>query len=349
MSKKISLKKLADLVEAELFGDDLIIYNVNSLEAAKEGEITFIVRPNELEKIAATRASAVIVPEFNRDSGKSQLKVKDPNLAAAVIHNFFMKHDFKAEGIHSSAHIGIDCHIPAAVSIGPMAVLGDRVRLGERVVIYPGVVLGSDVTIGADTVIGANSTVLSGCLIGSNVLIHSGVVIGSDGYGYATDALGNHVKRPQVGIVRIEDEVEIGANACVDRATFGETVIRRGAKIDNLVQVGHNVDIGENSLLVAQAGIAGSTVLGRNVVLGGQVGVTGHVKLGDRVMVGAQSGVINNQPSGAVISGTPAFAHRQWLRSSSAFTGLPALAKEIKNLRAEIAEIRKKLQEMRNK
>ena len=343
MGKKISLGELARLVDAEVLGDDLLIHDLNCLESAAEGEITFIVRANDLEKIAATRASAVIVPEFAENSDKSQLKVKDPNLAAALIHNLFCEQPFKAEGIHPAAHIGADCHLPDAVTIGPMAVLGERVRLGERVMIFPGVVIGDDVTVGNDTVLESNVSVLSGCVIGAKVLIHSGAVIGSDGYGYATDSQGNHVKRPQVGIVRIEDEVEIGANACVDRATFGETVIRRGAKIDNLVQVGHNVIVGENSLLVAQAGIAGSTELGRNVVLGGQVGVSDHVKLGDRVMVGGQSGVISDLPAGAVVSGYPAMPHRQWLRACAAFVRLPALVKEIKALRAGIEELRSRL------
>jgi UDP-3-O-[3-hydroxymyristoyl] glucosamine N-acyltransferase len=345
MNKTISLKKLADRVGAEMMGDDMLIHNLNCLESATEGEITFIVRRNELDKIANTGASAVIVPDFNRENSKRQLKVKDPNLAAAIIHNLFEERVFKASGVHPAAHIGNNCQLPSAVTIGPMAVVGDRVKLGERVTVYPGVVIGDDVTVGNDTVLEANATVLSKCVIGARVLIHSGVVIGSDGYGYATDAVGNHVKRPQVGIVRIEDEVEIGANACVDRATFGETVIKRGAKIDNLVQVGHNVVVGENSLLIAQSGIAGSTVLGRNVVFGGQVGVTGHVKISDRVMVGAQSGIINNQPPGAVISGTPAIAHRQWLRASATFTKLPALAKEIKKLRAEIDKLHNQLKE----
>ncbi len=339
MNKKISLKELADLVGAEMLGNDLLIHDLNSLDSAVEGEIAFVVHRNELGRIGATRASAVIVPEFARDNEKSQLKVKNPYLAAAVIHNLFCRKPFKAGGIHPAAYIGNDCHIPSAVTVGPMAVIGDRVRLGERVTIHPGVVIGDDVIIGEDSVVEANAAVLPRCIIGARVRIHSGVVIGCDGYGYATDERGNHVKRPQVGIVRIEDDVEIGANACVDRATFGETLVRRGTKIDNLVQIAHNVVVGENSLLVAQAGIAGSTELGRNVVLGGQVGVTGHVRLGDRVMVGAQSGIINDQPAGAVISGSPAFPHRQWLRASAAFAKLPEMAREIKELRAEIKEL----------
>ena len=343
--KKLSLKKIADLVGGEIKGDNVLLKNLNSVESATDEEITFIVNRHKLHQIETTGASAVIVPEFAGQSSKSQLKVADPNLAAAVIHNLFCRQIFKPTGIHSSACTGNDCHIPSAVNIGPRVVIGNRVRLGERVTIHPGVVIGDDVTIGNDTIIFANAAVLSGCVIGEKVLIHSGVVIGSDGYGYATDEQGNHVKRPQVGIVRIEDDVEIGANACVDRATFGETVIRRGTKIDNLVQVGHNVVVGENSLLIAQTGISGSTVLGRNVVLAGQVGVTGHVKLGDRVMVGAQSGIISDQPPGAVVSGSPAMPHRQWLRSSAVFAKLPGLSKEIKALRAEIEELRNLLKE----
>ena len=336
-----SLRELADYVGGVIQGDaDVLIQDLAPFDSAADGEITFLLRKKDLQRIETIRASAVIVPEFISESPMPQIMVKNPNVAAAKIHAFFCEVPFPATGIHPSAHIGSECLIPAAVSVGPMAVLGDRVKLGERVVIEPGVVIGDDVEIGSDTVLAANVTILFGCIIGKRVRIHSGAVIGADGFGYATDEQGRHFKRPQVGNVRIDDDVEIGVNTCVDRATFGTTWIQSGVKIDNLVQVGHNVVVGQGSILVAQVGIAGSSTLGRGVVLGGQVGVGDHVELGDRVMVAAQSGIINNQQAGAVVSGSPTIAHRKWLRSTSVFARLPDMAKELKMLRKEVEYLR---------
>jgi UDP-3-O-[3-hydroxymyristoyl] glucosamine N-acyltransferase len=197
-------------------------------------------------------------------------------------------------------------------------------------------VIGSDTTIGDDTVIHANVTVAERCTIGRRVILHHGAVIGSDGFGFATDNRGNHYRKPQVGTVRLDDDVEIGANACVDRAAFGTTWVKSGVKIDNLVMVGHNVVIGENAILVAQAGIAGSTTLGRNVVLGAKAGVAGHLHLGDRVMAAAKSGIHNNQPAGAVVGGTPAIEAKAWARAAAAFSRLPELVKESRRLRREV-------------
>jgi len=336
-----SLRELADYVGGVIQGDaDVLIQDLAPFDSAADGEITFLLRKKDLQRIETIRASAVIVPEFISESPMPQIMVKNPNVAAAKIHAFFCEVPFPATGIHPSAHIGSECLIPAAVSVGPMAVLGDRVKLGERVVIEPGVVIGDDVEIGSDTVLAANVTILFGCIIGKRVRIHSGAVIGADGFGYATDEQGRHFKRPQVGNVRIDDDVEIGVNTCVDRATFGTTWIQSGVKIDNLVQVGHNVVVGQGSLLVAQVGIAGSTTLGRGVVMGGQSAVADHVELGDRVMVAAQSGIMNNQPEGAVVSGSPALAHRKWLRSSSVFARLPDMARELSLLRKEVDRLR---------
>ena len=341
-----TLRELADFVGGVFQGaGDVLIHDLAPFDSAVDGEIAFLLRKKDLPEIDATGASAVIVPGFVSESAKPQIMVKNPNVAAAKIHAFFCAVPFQATGIHASAHIGSECQIPAAVSIGPMAVLGDRVKLGERVVLEPGVIIGDDVEIGSDTCLAANVTIRFGCIIGSRVRIHSGTVIGTDGFGYATDEQGKHFKRPQVGIVRIDDDVEIGANACVDRATFGMTWIQSGVKIDNLVQVAHNVVVGEGSILVAQVGIGGSTSLGRGVVMGGQAAVADHVELGDRVMIAAQSGIMNNQEAGSVISGSPAIAHRKWLRSSSLFAHLPDMAREIRMLREEVEGLRRILDE----
>ncbi|RUM42246.1 MAG: UDP-3-O-(3-hydroxymyristoyl)glucosamine N-acyltransferase, partial [Desulfocapsa sp.] len=207
-----------------------------------------------------------------------------------------------------------------------------------------GAVIGDDLQIGDDTVLEANVSIGHGCVIGEKVIIHSGAVVGSDGYGYATDSRGFHVKRPQVGIVQIDDDVEIGANACIDRAAYGITRVKSGCKIDNLVQIAHNVELGENCLIVSQTGISGSTTLGRNVVLGGQVGVTGHIILEDGVMVAAQSGVHNKQKAGTTVGGSPALPMKTYVRAAIQYGKLPQMGKELRKLKKEVATLQEKLE-----
>lgn len=338
------LSQLAEMVHGEILGDpDMVISGVADLESAGPEDISFISDAKSVQQIATTKAAAVVVPNTIDAVDKTIIKVRDPYLAITLIHNYFIEKPFVANGVSPKSVVGSDCHIPSEVSIASNVVLGDRVRLGERIVLYPGVVIGDDVTIGDDTILHANVTVYAQSLIGKRVIIHSGAVVGSDGFGYATDSKGHHVKRPHVGSVQIDDDVEVGANVCIDRATFGKTWIQRGAKIDNLVQVAHNVVVGEDSLLVSQVGIAGSTRLGSGVVMGGQVGVAGHLRLGDRVMVAAKSGVHNNQESGSVISGIPAIPHKKWLRASSAFAKLPELIKDVRELKRKFTQIYTKL------
>jgi UDP-3-O-[3-hydroxymyristoyl] glucosamine N-acyltransferase len=222
--------------------------------------------------------------------------------------------------------------------------VGNNVTIGERVTLEPGVVLDDDVVLGDDVLLKANVTVANGCIIGNRVTIHSGTVIGSDGYGYATDNMGNHVKRPQVGKVKIDDDVEIGSNVSVDRGAFGDTWIQSGVKIDNQVQVAHNVVVGPNSLLVAQAGIAGSTTLGRNVVLGGKVAVNGHIHLDDQVMVAASSGIHNSQPKGAKVGGTPAIPIKTWAKATAVFAKLPEMYSEFRKLKKVVAKLQERLE-----
>jgi UDP-3-O-[3-hydroxymyristoyl] glucosamine N-acyltransferase len=205
------------------------------------------------------------------------------------------------------------------------------------------VVIGDEVVIGDDVLLHPNVTVVARCVLGNRVIIHPGAVIGSDGFGYATDEAGRHVKRPHVGIVQLDDDVEIGANTCIDRGTFGKTWVKTGAKIDNLVQLGHNVVIGEHSFLVAQVGVAGSTKTGHHVVMGGQVGMAGHLAIGNGVMIAAKSGVHDDQPDGAVVAGIPAIPHKKWLRASAAVAKLPELGKELRELKRQVAELAKAL------
>jgi UDP-3-O-[3-hydroxymyristoyl] glucosamine N-acyltransferase len=338
--KSLSLVELAALVEGEIVGDGrVMITGFAPLEKAENGDISFLVKAGLVDCLSAFKGSAVIVPMAVEEAPVPLIRVKDPYLASASIHTLLLEKTFMAKGVHERAWVGKDTSIPVDITIAPMASVGERVKLGERVTIESGVVVGDDVEIGDDSILKANVTVAVGCVIGKKVILHSGTVIGSDGYGYATDSRGFHVKRPQVGIVRIDDDVEIGANCCVDRAAYGVTWIKSGTKIDNLVQVGHNVVIGENCLIVAQVGIAGSTTLGRNVVLGGQVGLTGHIELGNGVMVAAQSGVHNSQKDGARIGGSPAIPIKQFVRAATQFGKLAEMGRDLRKMNKKVAEL----------
>lgn len=337
-----SLGQLAELVGACVQGDaDIRISALNGLEFAEAGELTYILEKKQISQAETSRASAVIVPPDCALAGKPCLIASETAVAVARIHAWLLARPFMATGIHPTAVIGENCSIPEQVSIGPQVVLGNNVRLGEHVRLDAGVVLEDDVSIGDGTVLHAHVVVARGCSIGRRVILHAGVIIGSDGFGFATDSQGRHHKRPQVGTVRIDDDVDIGANTCVDRAAFGTTWIKQGVKIDNLVMVGHNVVIGEGAILVAQVGIAGSTTLGHHVVLGAQAGVAGHLHLGDGVMAAAKSGIHDNLANGAVVGGSPAIPARTWVKAAGVFSRLPKILKELRGLRKEMDALRK--------
>ncbi len=334
VENEVSVEVLADMAGGRIDGDGSVkIRGFASLDQAGPGDMSFLVKEKDRGLLKTSKAAAFIVPEGVEGDGiRPFVIVRDPYLAAAIIHSYILREEFQAKGIHSGAFIGEHCDISDEITIGPMVVLGDCVTVGRKVTIEAGVVIGNDVTIGDGCLIKSNATICDGSILGRRVIIQPGAVIGSDGYGYATDAEGCHVKRPQVGIVRIEDDVEIGANTTIDRAAFGTTWIRSGAKIDNLVQVAHNVVVGENSLIVAQVGISGSVTLGRNVVMGGQAGTAGHVKIGDRAMIAARGGVHTDVAGGARIGGTPAMPVHQWAKASAVFAKLPELRREVKKL-----------------
>jgi UDP-3-O-[3-hydroxymyristoyl] glucosamine N-acyltransferase len=339
-NKSFSLEELAELTNGECAGNvHLMISGFAPLETAGDGDISFLVKAGQVDKLAGFAGSAVIVPMAIEELSIPIIRVDDPYLASAKIHSLLLERPFVAKGVHEQTWVGKDSTIPGQVSVAPFASIGDRVKLGKRVTIESGVVLGDDVQIGDDTILKANVTIAEGCIIGSRVIIYSGAVIGSDGYGYATDRRGFHTKRPQVGIVQIDDDVEIGANSCVDRAAYGVTQIKSGSKIDNLVQIAHNVVVGENSLIVSQVGISGSTTLGRNVVLGGQVGISGHVTLGDGVMVAAQSGIHNNQKPGAKVGGSPVLPMKKFVRAAIQYGKLPEMGREIRKLKKDVATL----------
>lgn len=340
MKKTITLEQLAAMVDGTVVGNpDLEITGFGSLDSAGPGDISFLVNSRYVDQLDQSAASAFLVAAEIEVSGPDIVRVDDAYLASAIIQNHFLEQPFAARGIHESAVIGSDCTISEQISIGPLAVIGERVNIGPRVAIGAGVVIGDEVVIGSDCDIKANVTIERDCELGERVVIHPGAVIGADGYGYATDKKGFHVKRPQLGTVRIGDDVEIGANSCVDRATFGVTWIKSGTKIDNLVQVGHNVVVGENSLLVAQVGLSGSTTLGRNVVLGGKAGTAGHQRIGDGTMVAGFSALHGDYPSGSRLAGIPAIDGKQWFKATTAFSRLPELLKDVRKIKKELARL----------
>ncbi|MEK6197319.1 MAG: UDP-3-O-(3-hydroxymyristoyl)glucosamine N-acyltransferase [Desulfobacterales bacterium] len=343
-AKNITLAELSRMVDGELHGDpDIAIHGLANLATAVAGEIAFLVKAAGIETLKNSHGAAFIVPHTLTYDGKPLIKVANPYLAAAIIQNFFQAKPFQPTGISPKAHIGSDCYIPAEISIGPFVSIGDRVKLGKRVSMHSGVVIGDDAVIGDDCLLYPNVTVYHSCTIGSGVIIHGGTVIGSDGFGFATDENGNNVKWPHIGTVQIDDNVEIGANVTIDRGTFGKTHIMRGVKIDNLVQIGHNVKIGGNSIIVAQVGIAGSASLGKNVVLGGQSAIKGHIHLDDGSMVAGKSGVHSNVPKGAIVSGIPAIPHKDWLKASIIFAKLPKIYGELRDMQKKIVKIYEKI------
>ena len=344
--KWIKISELASLVNGEWQGhEDVEICDMADLNSVQEGQIAFLDNKRMIREAEGSRATALIVPNDMEDLALPVIKVKNPAWAAAVIHNYLLKKDFVATGIDARAVIGSGCSIAEDVSIGPLAVIGDGVTIGHRATIKPGVVIGDNVEIGDDVLLHPNVSVLDGSILGDRIIIHSGTVVGSDGFGYAHDDMGHHVKRPHVGYIQIDDDVEIGANSCLDRSTFGRTWIKQGTKIDNLVQVAHNVEIGEHSIIAGQSGIAGSTVVGKGLVVGGHSAISGHLKLGDRVTVAGHSAVINNQEDGVVVAGFPSFSHKKWLRASAAFQKLPDLVKQIREIKNKLSEIEKNIGE----
>lgn len=337
MKKK--LKELAEFVGGTVIGDgEVEISGVASIDEAQPGEITFIATSKYLRKLSETKASAVIVSKEVTTTDKPLICAANPQLAFVKILTLFLAKPYRPKGIDPNAWISPTAQLGKDLTIYPYVYIGDRCRIEDRVTLYPGVYVGEDSVIGEDSVLHPNVSVYSGSVIGKRVILHSGVVIGADGFGFVKDGKTN-VKIPQVGRVIIEDDVEVGANSAIDRAALGQTIIRRGVKIDNLAQVAHNVEIGEDSIIVAQVGIAGSTKIGKNVILAGQVGVVGHIEIGDNVQVGAQSGVGQGLPPDQAFSGSPAMPHREWLRMVTTLPKLPGMRKILTDIETRLKKI----------
>jgi len=336
---KKRLKELAEWVDGTVVGDgEIEISGVAAIEEAQTGEITFIADRKYLPKLGETKASAVIVSREVTQAERPLLCVTNPHLAFAKVLTLFFESPYQPKGIDSNTWISPTAKLGKDLTLYPFVYVGDRCTIGDRVSLYPGVYVGEDASIGEDSILYPNVSIYPGAVVGRRVLLHSGVVIGSDGFGYVKDGKKN-IKIPQVGTVEIEDDVELGANTTVDRATLGKTIIRRGTKIDNLVQVAHNVVIGEDSILCAQAGISGSTKIGSNVTLAGQVGVVDHVEIGDNVIVGAQAGVTHNLPGNQGYVGSPALPHREFLRSNAVFPKLPEMRKRLLDMEKRLTKI----------
>src|SRR3984885_1916035 len=341
----MKLGEIAERLACKLEGDAGIeITDVAGIEEAAPGQLTFLANRRYRPAVATTRASAILIASDAGDVPLAALRSKNAYLDfARAVEFFHPAPKFSAE-VHATAVVSDTAKIGAGAHIGPYCYIGENVEIGRNAVLHSFVTIYSDARIGESFFAHSHAVVREGCHIGDRVTLQSGAVIGSDGFGFAKQADGSWYKIRQAGIAVVEDDVEIQAGAIIDRATIGETRISRGAKIDNLVQVGHASKVGENSLLCGQAGLAGSTRVGKNCILAGQVGAAGHLTIGDGAVVTSQSGVPNDVPPGALYSGYPAIENKDWLKSVAIFNHLPELQKQVRDLTAEIEKLKSRAQ-----
>jgi UDP-3-O-[3-hydroxymyristoyl] glucosamine N-acyltransferase len=342
-----TLAELAGRVGGEVQGDGAIrVEGVASLEDAGPAQLAFFTNKKYRRAFEATRAGAVLVePDARVPEGRTVLRVRNAYLAFAKVSTLFHPPREAVPEISPAAAIHPTARVHPTAQVMPLASVGPGAQVGARTVVFPGAHVGEGARVGEDCVVYQNVVIRERCVVGDRVILQPGCVLGADGFGFAFDPEGEgkgprHFKVPQVGIVVVEDDVELGANTCVDRAALGVTRIGRGAKLDNLVQIAHNVEVGPLSLVVAQVGIAGSTKLGMGVVLGGQVGIVGHLDIGAGVRVGAQSGVLGDIEAGETVSGYPAQPHATWLRNAAAFEYLAEMRKELRELEREVERLR---------
>jgi len=336
----MKLRELAERLACRLEGDgEVEIVRVAGIEDAGPGDLTFVANPKYLPALETTSASAVLLREDAPTPAISVLRTADPYLGFARAVGLFAPAWKPQPGVHSMAAVARDATVGADASIGAFVALGEGATIGDRTIVFPNVTIGAGARIGADCVIHSNVAIRERVTIGDRVVLQNGVVVGGDGYGFVRRGDGTHEKIPQVATVVIEDDVELGANTTVDRPAVGETRIKAGTKIDNLVQIAHGVVVGRNVLMAAQVGIAGSTEIGDDVMFGGQVGVGGHLTIGRGVVAVGQSGITNSVGAGTMVAGYPAIDAREWRRAAAVYRRLPELKKRIEELEAKLAEL----------
>ncbi len=343
---ELSAKQIAAFIQGEIIGDEnATVHTFAKIEEGIPGAISFLSNPKYTPYIYETKASIVLV---NKDFTPEQevkatlIKVDNAYESLAKLLNLYEMSKPKRTGIDARAYVAETAKIGKDVYIAPFACIGDHAEVGDNTVIHPHATVGGGAKIGSNCILYANSTVYHDCRVGNNCILHAGCVIGADGFGFAPTPQG-YEKIPQIGIVILEDNVEVGANTCIDRATMGATVIHSGVKLDNLVQIAHNDEIGSHTVMAAQVGIAGSTKVGEWCMFGGQVGIAGHLKIGNQVNLGAQSGVPGNIKSGSQLIGTPPMELKQFFKASIVQKSLPEMQIELRNLRKEIEELKQQL------
>jgi UDP-3-O-[3-hydroxymyristoyl] glucosamine N-acyltransferase len=334
-----TLAELAKTLGADFIGNaEAEIRGAQSFEAARSGDVTFAADAAYRAQLQACRATAIIIaPPVIENSSLNLLIVGNPKLAFARAIQVLHGKPYQASGISADLQTGDDCVLGEELSVHPRVTLGNQVVIGHRVTLHPGVVIGDRCRIGDDTTIHANVALYADCEIGSHVIIHAGAVIGADGFGFVPDETGRQVKLLQLGRVMIEDDCEIGANCTIDRGGFQDTIVRRGVKLDNLIQIGHNAQIGENTVIAALAGLSGGTRVGRNCIIAGQVGTNQHISIGDSVVILGQTGVTKNIAAGAVIGGMSQ-DYQSWRRSQVLFARLPELNARLKRVERTVKQ-----------
>jgi len=333
------ISEITSLLSASFTGEDIDIKGVSTIEEATSSDITFLSNPKYTSKALHTKAGAIIVKQKLKID-MPQIIIGSPYLAFARVVSFLYQSKKHIPGMSKHACIHANSRVDTSATIYPHAYIGRGAKVGPNCVIYPGCFVGEDVVIGDNTILYPNVAVYDGCEIGKGCIIHAGVVIGSDGFGFVWDGQ-KHFKVPQRGKVIIKDDVEIGSNCTIDRAALTTTHIGSDVKMDNLVQIGHNVTIGDHTIIVAQTGIAGSAHIGKSVILAGQCGVGGHITVGDGCVAGARAGIANDLPKGKVVSGYPAIDHNKWLRAQNIYKKLPDLLKRIKAIEGRLKDLEK--------
>lgn len=343
---EFTAKQIADFIHGEIIGDENAkVHTFAKIEEGTPGALSFLSNPKYTPYIYTTQSTIVLVNKSftpEQEVKATLIKVDNAYDSLARLLTLYEQSKPRKTGIHPLAFIEPTAKIGKDVYIAPFAYVGENAEIGDRAMLYPHATVGDHAKIGSGTILNANATVYHGCRVGSNCILHSGCAIGADGFGFAPTASG-YDKIPQIGIVIIEDNVEIGANTCVDRATMGATVIHEGVKLDNLVQIAHNVEVGSNTVMASQVGVAGSAKIGQWCMFGGQVGVAGHITVGDHVTTGAQAGIAGSVKPGNTIQGSPAIEAKNFARSSIVFKKLPEMYAALNSLQKEIEELKKQI------